>query len=69
MSNWSSGEQNDLNPAVLATRKQLEKLVLGDRDSAVTQGWRKKLAGEQLVEFLNGELRLTVSNGRLYVEQ
>jgi len=63
-----SGEQNDLNPAVLATRKQLEKLVLGDTAVAVMQGWRKKLAGEQLVEFLNGELRLTVNNGRLSVE-
>ena len=64
-----SGEQNDLNPAVLATRKQLEKLVLGDRDITVTQGWRKKLVGEQLVKFLNGELRLTVNNGRLAIDQ
>ena len=64
-----SGEQNDLTPTVLATRKQLEKLVLGDRDAAVMQGWRKKLVGKQLVEFLNGELRLTVNNGRLSVEQ
>ena len=64
-----SGEQNDLNPAVLATRKQLERLVLGDRDITITQGWRKKLAGEQLLEFLNGELRLTVNNGRLAIDQ
>ena len=64
-----SGEQNDLTPTVLATRKQLESLVLGDRDAAVLQGWRKKLVGEQLLAFLNGELRLTVNNGRLAVEQ
>jgi ribonuclease D len=64
-----SGEQNDLTPTMLATRKQLENLVLGDENVAVMQGWRKKLAGEQLVAFLKGELRLTVNNGRLSVEQ
>ena len=33
------------------------------------QGWRKNLVGEQLLEFLNGKLRLTVNDGRLAVEQ
>jgi len=64
-----SGEQNNLNPAVLATRKQLEMLVLGDQDAAVLHGWRKQLVGKQLLEFLNGELRLSVSDSRLAIEQ
>jgi ribonuclease D len=63
-----SGEQNNLNPAVLATRKQLEMLVLGDTDSAVLQGWRKKLVGKQLLEFLNGDLRLSIRDGRLAID-
>lgn len=63
-----SGEQNNLNPAVLATRKQLEMLVLGDTDSAVVQGWRKKLVGKQLLEFLNGDLRLSIRDGRLAID-
>jgi ribonuclease D len=62
-----SGEQNNLNPAVLATRKQLERLVLGDLDSMVVQGWRKKLVGKQLLEFLNGDLKLSIRNGRLAI--
>ncbi len=62
-----SGEQNNLNPAVLATRKQLERLVLGDLDSIVVQGWRKKLVGKQLLEFLNGDLKLSIRNGRLAI--
>jgi len=62
-----SGEQNNLNPAVLATRKQLEMLVLGDTDSAVVKGWRKKFVGKQLLEFLNGELKLSIRGGRLVI--
>ncbi|MGB5177206.1 MAG: HRDC domain-containing protein, partial [Gammaproteobacteria bacterium] len=63
-----SGEQNDLNPAVLATRKQLEKLVLGDQDAAVVQGWRRKFVGEQLLAFLNGDLKLSIRDGRLEID-
>ena len=63
-----SGEHNDLNPAVLATRKQLEKLVLGDQDAAVVQGWRKKFVGEQLLAFLGGDLKLSIRDGRLAVD-
>jgi ribonuclease D len=62
-----SGEQNDVNPAVLASRKQLEQLVLGKGDIAVTQGWRKKFVGEQLARFLEGDLSLSVANGKLVV--
>jgi len=62
-----SGEQNDLNPAVLATRRQLEMLVLGDTESTVVQGWRRKFVGKQLLEFLNGELKLSIRGGRLVI--
>jgi ribonuclease D len=62
-----SGEQNDLNPAVLASRKQLEQLVRGETDINVMQGWRKKFVGEQLARFLGGDLNLSVANGKLVV--
>ena len=60
-----SGEHNNLNPTVLATRKQLERLVLGDTDVAVLQGWRNKLVGEQLLTFIQGDMTLSVQDGRL----
>ena len=62
-----SGEQNDLNPAVLASRKQLEQLVRGETDINVMQGWRKKFVGEQLARFLGGDLNLSVANGKLVI--
>ena len=60
-----SGEQNNLNPAVLVSRKQLEKLVCGETDIDVMKGWRNKLVGEQLKRFLSGDLNLSVNDGRL----
>jgi ribonuclease D len=62
-----SGEQNDLNPAVLASRKQLEQLVHGETDISLMQGWRKKFVGEQLARFLHGDLNLSVADGKLVV--
>jgi len=60
-----SGERNSLNPTVLATRKQLERLVCGDREVAVLQGWRKQLVGEQLLTFITGGLSLSVQGDKL----
>ncbi len=57
--------ENSLNPSVLASRKQLEALLLGDTKSGVMQGWRRKLVGERLQRLLDGELGLKVKDGRL----
>jgi ribonuclease D len=63
-----SAENNSLNPAVLATRKHLEKLLVGETDSSLMQGWRKELIGDQLQALLNGELDLAVKNGELVLQ-
>ncbi len=60
-----SGIEHALNPAVLASRKQLELLVSGDADVDVIHGWRRKLVGERLQALLRGDLSLSVRNGKL----
>ncbi|HYQ70846.1 MAG TPA: ribonuclease D [Gammaproteobacteria bacterium] len=60
-----SGNEHALNPTVLATRKQLERLVTGDADVDVMHGWRRKLVGERLQKLLRGELSLSVRDGKL----
>ena len=60
-----SGIEHALNPAVLASRKQLERLVSGDADVDVMHGWRRKLVGERLQALLSGELSLSVRDGKL----
>jgi ribonuclease D len=60
-----SAQENSLNPAVLATRKQLESLVTDGENAEVMQGWRRKLAGDRLQAMLDGKVTLQVSNGKL----
>jgi len=60
-----SGIEHALNPAVLATRKQLERLVCGDADVDIMHGWRRKLVGDRLQALLEGELSLSVRDGKL----
>ena len=59
-----SGAENELNPAVLATRKQLEQLVTGDTDIDALHGWRRQLVGERLQSLLDGRLTVAVVDGR-----
>ncbi len=44
---------HSLSPEVLATRNQLERLVLGDTNVSVLKGWRAKIVGQALQDLLN----------------
>jgi ribonuclease D len=60
---------------LIATQADLAALVgalLGGRDAAdvrVTQGWRRELVGEELIELLAGRLSLRVRDGRVEVAE
>lgn len=60
------GEQHTLHPAVITTRKELERLVQGDLGVNVMQGWRRKLAGETLLAVLQGQIGLRVIGGAVH---
>lgn len=45
--------QQQIDPGLLATRKVIQKLVLGERDLNLLTGWRKAIAGEKLLAILN----------------
>jgi ribonuclease D len=62
------GEENSINPVALASRNQLEQLLLGNTDVPVLQGWRRQLAGEQLQRFLDGRLGIRMSAGALKLD-
>lgn len=57
--------ENEVSPAVLASRKELESLVAGSTDCSVLHGWRGELAGHDLQAVLLGEKVLSVSHGQL----
>lgn len=59
--------QHTLNPAVLASRKDLEQLLDEPTESKLLKGWRKAMAGEELAAILHGECQIHVSDGRVHV--
>jgi len=59
------GQQHGISPATLTTRKEVERLVRGERDLPLLQGWRAKLAGHTLLELLQGRLALQVQEERV----
>ena len=61
------GDEHDVSPALLASRKQLETLVMGDEQSPVLHGWRAGLAGNDLQAVLSGEKTVRVVEGKLVV--
>jgi ribonuclease D len=59
------GAQNATSTASLVTRKELERLVLGERDLPILHGWRGALVGQDLLALLQGESMLKVQQGKL----
>ncbi|HEX2244011.1 MAG TPA: ribonuclease D, partial [Gammaproteobacteria bacterium] len=53
----------------LATRSALERLVLGDADVPVLHGWRAQIVGCMLQKMLAGQIRVSLHNGALRIEE
>jgi ribonuclease D len=45
-------EQHRVSSSLLATRREIEALVLGRRDLPILAGWRRELAGAELLQLL-----------------
>lgn len=59
----------DLNPASIASRKDLQNLMRGARaDSPLLHGWRRGVAGEKLLDVLEGRCRVHIRPDGLVVE-
>ncbi|MEO6696546.1 MAG: ribonuclease D [Gammaproteobacteria bacterium] len=59
------GEESRVSPATLATRKDLEQIVLGRKDAVPLHGWRRALVGDDLLGIVEGRLSLQVSDSGL----
>ncbi|MDH5179334.1 MAG: ribonuclease D [Gammaproteobacteria bacterium] len=55
----------DIAPTTLATRKDIDKLALGERDIPLLHGWRAQVAGHDLLKLLEGKIVLQVVNGQV----
>lgn len=61
-------DEQNITPAAVASRKDVEALVRGE-DTSLEQGWRHEIVGQQLEDFLNGKLSLSASTEQLEIQQ
>jgi hypothetical protein len=61
-------DQNQIALATLATRKDIDNLLINQKSSRLTQGWRFAMAGEQLLEFIHGQSSISVDHERLILD-
>jgi len=61
-------DQNQIALAALATRKDIDNLLVNQKNSRLTQGWRFAMAGEQLLEFIHGQSSISVDQERLILD-
>jgi len=54
--------EHQINNTALTTKHELEALVSGDNDIPLLHGWRRGLAGKQVLDFLQGETHLVVND-------
>jgi ribonuclease D len=57
-----------VHPSAVASRRDLERLVRGEHDLDLLQGWRRQIAGDRLREFADGRRALVVRAGVLGLE-
>lgn len=61
---------HEIDPALLATRSDVEGLLGGDPDSRLLAGWRAELVGDPVRRLVAGEAALAFDgDGRLVLEQ
>ena len=61
-------QKHRISTAMIATRKDIEKLVMGERDLPIITGWRKHLVGDTLLDIIDGKLMLKVENNQVVLE-
>ncbi|NKB37545.1 MAG: ribonuclease D [Gammaproteobacteria bacterium] len=61
-------DNHNLHPAILAPKKELEKLIRRDSQTLLLKGWRRPLIGETLNDFISGKTSVKVIQDKLVCE-
>lgn len=62
-------ERNQIALSSVLSKKDIDKLVAGNRKNKLMQGWRYEMLGQQLSRFLDGELAVSCKRGKLELKE
>lgn len=57
--------KHDISTGAITSKSELEKLVGGERDIPLLHGWRHGIAGQQVLDYLNGKTSLQYKDKEL----
>lgn len=60
--------ENEISPGILCNRKDMEKLVMGESELLILQGWRKQLIGQPVLDLLQGKQTLRVKDNKIIIQ-
>ncbi|MFW5425803.1 MAG: ribonuclease D [Methylophagaceae bacterium] len=58
-------DEQSIAPVAVASRKEIERMVSGETDLPILQGWRNEIVGHHLKDFLDGKLSITADTTQL----
>ena len=60
--------ENEISPGILCNRKDMEKLVMGEPELPILQGWRKQLIGQPVLNLLQGKQTLRIQDNKIIIQ-
>lgn len=61
--------EQEIAPVAIASRKDVERMVAGETDIPLLQGWRNDIVGHHLKAFLNGEVTISTDQNQLNTQE
>ncbi|MFW5451187.1 MAG: ribonuclease D [Methylophagaceae bacterium] len=61
--------EQSISPVAVAVRKDIERMVRGETDIPILQGWRNEIVGQHLQAFIDGKLAITADTTQLYTQR
>lgn len=62
-------DEQSIAPVAVCSRKEVERMVSGETDLPILQGWRHEIVGHHLKDFLNGKLSITANSTQLNTKE
>lgn len=64
-----SANQQNISPTNVASKKDIEKMIIGETDIPLLKSWRYQIAGQQIQNLLSGEYSLKISSGKVLLTE
>jgi len=58
-------DEQSIAPVAVCSRKDVERMVAGETDLPILQGWRNEIVGHHLKDFIDGKLSITAGSTQL----